>query len=62
MTYDLRRMRRKGFIARELASHRYRLTPQGRRLALFFTKSLRAAMWCGSAGSRWARAGATTRV
>jgi len=38
MTYDLRRLRRKGFIVRTPGTHRYQLTPEGRRLALFFTK------------------------
>ncbi|MGH9341689.1 MAG: hypothetical protein ACRD1R_19415 [Acidobacteriota bacterium] len=39
MTYDLRRLGRKGFIARIPKTHRYKLTPKGRRLALFFTKT-----------------------
>jgi hypothetical protein len=39
MTYDLRRLVRKGFIAREKGTQRYRLTPDGRRLAMFFTKA-----------------------
>ena len=39
MTYDLRRLTRKGLIAREKGTHRYRLTPEGRRLAMFFTKT-----------------------
>lgn len=38
MTYDLRRLRRKGFIERIEGSHRYRLTPQGRALSMFFSK------------------------
>ena len=38
MTYDLRRLRRKGFIVRDGGTRRYRLTPEGRRLAIFFTK------------------------
>lgn len=38
MTYDLRRLRRKEIIEREPSSHRYVLTPYGRRVALFFTK------------------------
>lgn len=38
MTYDLRRLRRKGFIVRNTGTHRYQLTPDGRRLAIFFTK------------------------
>jgi hypothetical protein len=39
MTYDLRRLRRKGFIRRLPRSHRYQLTHDGRRLAVFFTKT-----------------------
>ena len=39
MTYDLRRLRRKGFIQRIPRSQRYELTSQGRRLAVFFTKT-----------------------
>ncbi|MGH2717150.1 MAG: hypothetical protein ACRDJU_01035 [Actinomycetota bacterium] len=39
MSYDLRRLARKGFIAREKGTHRYRLTADGRRLAMFFTKT-----------------------
>ena len=39
MTYDLRRLRLKGIIQRLPRSHRYVLTPQGRRIALFMTKS-----------------------
>jgi hypothetical protein len=38
MTYDLRRLRRKGFIQRIPHSQRYQLTSEGRRLAVFFTK------------------------
>lgn len=39
MTYDLRRLRLHGLIERLPASHRYRLTADGLRLALFFTRS-----------------------
>jgi hypothetical protein len=39
MTYDLRRLRRKGFIQRIPRSHRYQLTSDGYRLAVFFTKT-----------------------
>jgi hypothetical protein len=39
MTYDLRRLRRKGFIERVPHSQRYTLTADGRRLAVFFTKT-----------------------
>lgn len=38
MTCDLRRLRRNGFISRTSASYSYVLTPEGRRLAMFFTK------------------------
>jgi len=39
MTYDLRRLTRKGFIQRIPRTHRYQLTSEGRRLAIFFTKT-----------------------
>jgi hypothetical protein len=39
MTYDLRRLRRKGFIERIPRTQRYQLTREGRRLAVFFTKT-----------------------
>jgi hypothetical protein len=39
MTYDLRRLRRKGLIRRVPRSQRYELTEQGRRLAVFLTKT-----------------------
>ena len=39
MTYDLRRLRRKQFIQRIPRTHRYELTSEGRRLAVFFTKT-----------------------
>jgi hypothetical protein len=39
MTYDLRRLRRKGFIQRIPHTQRYQLTSEGRRLAVFFTKT-----------------------
>jgi hypothetical protein len=38
-TYDLRRLRRKGLITRLPQSHRYQLTPFGRRAAVLFTKA-----------------------
>ena len=38
-TYDLRRMRRKGLIRRIPHSQRYELTDEGRRIAVFFTKT-----------------------
>lgn len=39
MTYDLRRLSRKGFLSRIEGSQRYELTPDGRKLAVFFTKT-----------------------
>ena len=39
MTYDLRRLRNKGLIKRIPRSHRYVLTPLGRRVAVFMSKS-----------------------
>jgi hypothetical protein len=39
MTYDLRRLRRKGLLLRIPHTNRYVLTPAGRRIALFFTKT-----------------------
>jgi len=38
MTYDLRRLRRKGLIRRLEESHSYVLTPDGIRVAAFYTK------------------------
>jgi len=39
MTYDLRRLRRKGFIQRIPRTQRYELTCERHRLAVFFTKT-----------------------
>lgn len=39
MTYDLRRLRRKGLIRRLPGTQRYTLTADGRQLAVFFTKA-----------------------
>ena len=39
MSYDLRRLRLKGLVHRVAKTHRYVLTPQGRRIAFFMTKS-----------------------
>ena len=39
MTYDLRRLRLKGLLHRLPRRNRYVLTPLGRRVALFFTKT-----------------------
>lgn len=41
MTYDLRRLRRRGLIARVEGTHRYFVTPLGLRLAYLFTKLYR---------------------
>ena len=38
MTYDLRRLRRKGLIRRNARSHSYTLTADGLRVAIFYTK------------------------
>jgi len=38
MTYDLRRLRRKGLIRRQPHSNTYLLTPDGIRVAVFYTK------------------------
>jgi HxlR-like helix-turn-helix len=39
MTYDLRRLRRKGLIRRVPKTQRYELTEYGRTIAVFFTKT-----------------------
>ena len=39
MTYDLRRLRLHGIIERIPRSHRYRLTPGGLRISLFFSRT-----------------------
>ena len=39
VTYDLRRLRLRGLIRRIARTHRYEVTPQGLRHALFFTRS-----------------------
>ncbi len=39
MTYDLRRLRRKGLIRRVPKTQRYELTDHGRRIAVFLTKT-----------------------
>jgi hypothetical protein len=38
-TYDLRRLKRKGLIAKLPHTHRYQLTSLGRRVAVLFTKT-----------------------
>jgi hypothetical protein len=39
MTYDLRRLRLHGLIERIIGSHRYRLTPTGLKVALFYSRT-----------------------
>jgi hypothetical protein len=39
MTYDLRRLRLHGIVERLPRTHRYRLTRDGLRVALFFTRA-----------------------
>ena len=39
MTYQLRRLRLHGLIVRQVGTHRYAVTDQGLRVALFFTRS-----------------------
>jgi hypothetical protein len=39
MTYDLRRLRLHGLIERIPRTHRYRVTEEGLRVALFFTRA-----------------------
>jgi hypothetical protein len=39
MTYDLRRLRLHGILERIPHSHRYQLTPEGLRIALFFSRT-----------------------
>ena len=41
-TYDLRRLRRKGLIAKIAGTQRYQLASTGRRVAVLFTKDLRS--------------------
>jgi hypothetical protein len=38
-TYDLRRLKRKGLIRKRPKTNRYLLTPDGRRIAVLFTKA-----------------------
>ncbi len=39
MSYDLRRLRLHGLIERIPGSHRYRLTPAGLKVALFYSRT-----------------------
>ena len=50
-TYDLRRLRRKGIIERIEHSHRYRLPPRGRAVAVLFTKTYGRVLGPGLAAS-----------
>jgi hypothetical protein len=45
-TYDLRRLRREGFIERVEGTNTYRLTAHGRTIACFFTKVWRRGSSC----------------
>jgi hypothetical protein len=55
MTYDLRRLRLHGLIARVPRSHRYRITPTGAQVAMFYarlyTRALRPASSLRPSGS-----------
>jgi hypothetical protein len=55
MTYDLRRLRLHGLIARVPRSHRYRITPTGAQVAMFYarlyTRALRPACSLQPSGS-----------
>jgi hypothetical protein len=55
MTYDLRRLRLHGLIARVPSSHRYRITPTGAQVAMFYarlyTRALRPASSLQPSGS-----------
>ena len=59
MTYDLRRLRLHGLIARAPNTHRYRITPAGARTAMFYarlyTRALRPACSLHPTGSAHAR-------
>jgi hypothetical protein len=59
MTYDLRRLRLHGLIERVPLSHRYRITPVGARVAMFYarlyTRALRPASSLQPAGSAQAQ-------
>jgi predicted MarR family transcription regulator len=55
MTYDLRRLRLHGLIERVPCSHRYRITPTGAQVAMFYarlsTRALRPASSLQPSGS-----------
>jgi len=52
MTYDLRRLRRKGFICRQAESTRYELTPYGRYTSLFLVRLYQRVLPPGLAACR----------
>ena len=56
MSYDLRRLRLKGLITRLPRSNTYVLTPDGQRVAIFYTKVCECR--CGAPGWRTSRLGA----
>ena len=60
MTYDLRRLRLHGLIARIPHTHRYELTHFGKRVALFYTKLNARILRPGFCGRR--QSGARKRV
>ena len=45
MSYDLARLRLKGLIARRPGTHTYDLTPDGQRVAIFYTKVHDRILW-----------------
>ena len=51
MTYDLRRLRLKGFICRKAGTHAYELTPYGRHTSLFLTRLYQRALRPGLAAA-----------
>jgi predicted MarR family transcription regulator len=59
MTYDLRRLRLHGLIERVPGSHRYRITPTGAQVAMFYarlyTRALRPASSLQPSGSTGAQ-------
>jgi hypothetical protein len=62
MTYDLRRLRLHGLIERIPHTHRYQLTPDGRRAALFFTRAYTRLFRAGLAQLSPAAAPATSKL
>ena len=56
MTYDLRRLRLHGLIEHVPRSHRYRITPTGARLAMFYERLYPAASLTPDGSARAQRA------